>query len=123
MRAHEFIKEVNLNIPDQMVSVQIPLSAITGGETTDSDTVIVNPGKRVSTNGDYKWSPPLQQHLDTTKDAVGPSNDEITADDALAVHDASQNPQDDLQSDEVSQEDDMMELVSAILSRTPALLR
>lgn len=75
MRVKEFVNEINLNIPDQMVTVQVPLSAITGsGDTT---APVKNPGTRMGKNGKKKWSPPLQQHLDTVKDTVGPSDDEI----------------------------------------------
>jgi len=119
MRAYEFLKEVKLDIPDQMVSVQIPLSAVTGGNPTDSDTVIVNPGIAKGKDGRYKWSPPLQQQLDTAKDSVGPSNDEITDDDAQAAHNAGQNNQgepipDDQVSGDQFPEDEMKKLVAAL---------
>lgn len=86
MRAQDFIygfegedfnsllTELKLDVPDQMVTVQIPLRSISNSEE------IVNPGKRAGENGEYKWSPPLQQHLDAVKDAVGPSDNEITVD-------------------------------------------
>jgi hypothetical protein len=97
MRAKEFLREVKLDIPDQMVSVQIPLSAITGRNAIpdNDDEVVINPGLRSGQDGNYKWSPPLQQQLDVTKDAVGPSNNELSADAALAVHNADQDPQGD----------------------------
>jgi hypothetical protein len=83
MRAREFLKEIKLDIPDQMVTVQVPLSAIKnqlgvgGGEDDDA---VVNPGKRIDSKGDVKWSPPLQQHLDTVKDSVGPSDQAVSLD-------------------------------------------
>lgn len=115
MRAKEFLNEIALNIPDQMVTVQVPLSAITQGGNIDSDTVI-NPGKRAGEDGDYKWSPPLQQHLDTTKDAVGPSNNEITVADAEeAEAEKEHSPADaDLS--------DFKKTLAALLSRTPSVL-
>jgi len=82
MRAREFLKEIKLDIPDQMVTVQVPLSAIKnqlnvgGGE----DDEVVNPGKRIDSKGDIKWSPPLQQHLDAVKDSVGPSDQAVSVD-------------------------------------------
>jgi hypothetical protein len=75
VRAREILSELKLDIPDQMVNVQIPLANIT--KTSDADPQpVINPGKRPGEDGNYKWSPPLQQHLDTSKDAVGISNDE-----------------------------------------------
>ncbi len=80
MRAKEFITEIKLDIPNQMVTVQVPLSDLIAGDVPDSNGIKVNPGKRAGQDGKYKWSPPLQQHLDSVKDSVGPSNDEIVAD-------------------------------------------
>ena len=74
MRAREILSELKIDIPDQMVNVQIPLASI--NKSNMEQPTIVNPGKRVGDNGNYKWSPPLQQHLDASKDAVGISNDE-----------------------------------------------
>ena len=81
MRAYEFITEVTIDVPDMMVTVQVPLSALgCSPETTDTndDTpvsrtrpkTIEQPGLRRGKNGKTKWSPPLQQHLDTMKDSV-----------------------------------------------------
>ena len=84
MRAKEFITEIKLDVPNQMVSVQIPLSDLVAVTGEPDPTVKVNPGKRAGDDGKYKWSPPLQQHLDSVKDSVGPSNDEITTDDSDA---------------------------------------
>ena len=116
MRAHEFLKEVNLNIPDQMVSIQVPLSSV-AGNNKENNTAIINPGKRASTNGDYKWSPPLQAHLDVTRDAVGVSNDEINVDDAEAAA-ADQSSLDDT-TDPI---DDLKKALISILSQTPSAL-
>ena len=117
MRAKEFLNEIALNIPDQMVTVQIPLSAITGGTASVSSDEVINPGKRAGEDGDYKWSPPLQQHLDATKDAVGPSNDEITVADAeQAEAEKEQQPQ---ANDQVS---DFKKTLAALLSRRPSVL-
>ena len=82
MRAREFLRELKLDIPDQMVSVQIPLSAINGqkGISLDDDGEVDNPGKRIDSKGDIKWSPPLQQHLDAVKDSVGPSDQAVSVD-------------------------------------------
>jgi hypothetical protein len=83
MRAHEILNEIRLDIPDQMVTVSVPLSTLTDhGDDVDE---IVNPGRRDGEDGRYKWSPPLQQHLDAVKDSVGPSNDELTVADAEAA--------------------------------------
>ena len=83
MRAHEILNEIRLDIPDQMVTVSVPLSTLTDGG--DDVEEIINPGRRDGEDGRYKWSPPLQQHLDAVKDSVGPSNDELTVADAEAV--------------------------------------
>jgi hypothetical protein len=80
MRAREFLNEIRLDIPDQMVTVSVPLSTLTDGG--EDEEAVVNPGRRDGEDGRYKWSPPLQQHLDAVKDSVGPSNDELTVADA-----------------------------------------
>lgn len=86
MKVREILNELKLDVPDQMVSVQVPLSAIARtGDGDDSE--IVNPGLRADSQGNYKWSPPLQQQLDVSKDAVGVSTDEITQDEAEAAAD------------------------------------
>lgn len=83
MRAREFLSELKLDIPDQMVTVQVPLSTISrdqaGGDEGEGSN-IKNPGRRVDSRGRYKWSPPLQQHLDAVKDSVGPSDQEVDVD-------------------------------------------
>ena len=83
MRAHEILNEIRLDIPDQMVTVSVPLSTLTDGG--EDEEAVVNPGRRDGEDGRYKWSPPLQQHLDAVKDSVGPSNDELTVADAEAA--------------------------------------
>jgi len=83
MRAREFLNEIRLDIPDQMVTVSVPLSTLTDGGGGAEE--VVNPGRRDGEDGRYKWSPPLQQHLDAVKDSVGPSNDELTVADAEAA--------------------------------------
>jgi hypothetical protein len=105
MRAKEFLNEVTLDIPDQMITVQIPLTAV----SKSSDTPI-NPGKRAGDTGQYKWSPPLQQHLDTAKDAVGPSNSEIDVDSSNAIE-AKRDAVEELRSK-----------IAAILMKTPSVL-
>ena len=42
---------------------------------SSNKTKTVNPGRRAGTDGRYKWSPPLQQHLDAVKDSVGNSDE------------------------------------------------
>jgi hypothetical protein len=116
MRVKEILQEINLNIPDQMVTVQIPLSAITSNNIETDDDTIINPGKRAGEDGKYRWSPPLQQHLDATKDAVGPSNDAIDVDSAEEIE--AQKDTDD-QLDDLS---DFKKTLAAILSRTPSVL-
>jgi hypothetical protein len=78
MKIRELLTELKLDVPDQMVSVQVPLSTVMQPDSSseDSDLTVINPGKRVDSDGQYKWSPPLQQQLDVSKDAVGISNDE-----------------------------------------------
>jgi hypothetical protein len=115
MRAREFLAEITLDVPDQMVTVQLPLSALKAGSEGDS-AAIINPGKRAGDDGKYKWSPPLQQHLDTTKDAVGPSNDEITVADAESAE--SQDPADQ-EADPISS---FKKTLAALLSRPPSVL-
>jgi hypothetical protein len=72
MRAREFIREFPINVP---VTINIPLADVL---KNISDKEIVNPGVRYGDDGDSKWSPPLQQHLDTVKDSVGPSETDPT---------------------------------------------
>jgi hypothetical protein len=93
MRAREFLRELKLDIPDQMVSVQIPLSAINGqkGVSLDGEGEVDNPGKRIDSKGDIKWSPPLQQHLDAVKDSVGPSDQAVSVDPELGSPEAEQH--------------------------------
>lgn len=43
--------------------------------TLDDESDALNPGRRAGEDGRYKWSPPLQQHLDAVKDSVGPSDE------------------------------------------------
>lgn len=43
----------------------------------DSKPEVINPGVEYGTDGKAKWSPPLQQQLDTMKDAVGPTTDSV----------------------------------------------
>ena len=85
--------------------------------STDDDPII-NPGKRAGEDGKYRWSPPLQQHLDATKDAVGPSNDAIDVDSAEEIE-ANKDHSDDQQPDQM---DDFKKRLAAILSRTPSVL-
>jgi len=66
MRAREFIREFTVNVP---VTINIPLTDPVNSTTSD----VVNPGVRYGDNDKAKWSPPLQQHLDTMKDGVGPT--------------------------------------------------
>lgn len=81
MRAREFLKELKLDIPDQMVTVQVPLSTIkNGGIDLGDQSDVNNPGRRFDSKGDSKWSPPLQQHLDAVKDSVGPSDQSVSVD-------------------------------------------
>lgn len=64
---------------------------------------IVNPGVQYGSDGGAKWSPPLQQQIDTMKDAEGPTTDNKTEEPTevekqLAVHNDDKrvdpNPQD-----------------------------
>lgn len=116
MRAREILSEIALNIPDQMVTVQVPLSSITHGSTEDD---LLNPGKRAGEDGKYKWSPPLQQHLDVTKDAVGPSNDEITVADAEEAE--AEKDQENPQTADTDLSD-FKKTLAALLSRRPSVL-
>jgi hypothetical protein len=91
MRAREFLKELKLDIPDQMVNVQVPLSAIQGAVPVDT-TGTNNPGKRLDSRGKVKWSPPLQQHLDVAKDSVGPSDQAVSVDPHSEEEDQQHSP-------------------------------
>jgi len=84
MRAKEFIREFTINVP-VTVNVPIPDTAFAPEPKTPapapssaapSKPEVVNPGVRYAPNGTAKWSPPLQQHLDTVKDSVGPSEED-----------------------------------------------
>lgn len=86
MRAKEFIREFTINVP-VTVNVPIPATAFSSEQKpspppsstsgfSSSKPNVVNPGVRYSPDGTAKWSPPLQQHLDTVKDSVGPSEDD-----------------------------------------------
>jgi hypothetical protein len=72
MRAKEFIREFTVNVP---VTINIPLGDVLKSQ---SDSEVLNPGVRYGEDGDAKWSPPLQQHLDTVKDSVGPTTEDPT---------------------------------------------
>jgi hypothetical protein len=72
MRAQEFLNKIGFGPQPQ---TEAPV-------VTAEPEEILNPGQRSDNEGNYKWSPPLQQQLDAVKDAVGPSNDEITVADA-----------------------------------------
>jgi hypothetical protein len=61
MRAAEFLKTL--------------IDVVNSGQFPDDEPAVVNPGRRAGEDGRYKWSPPLQQHLDSVKDSVGPSDD------------------------------------------------
>lgn len=86
MRAKEFIREFTINVP-VTVNVPIPDTAFAPEpkQTTNAGNSasapapkhdVVNPGVRYAPDGTAKWSPPLQQHLDTVKDSVGPSEED-----------------------------------------------
>lgn len=64
MRAKDFLNEFTINVP---VTINIPMNDLLAGAQHD----VVNPGVRYGDNDSAKWSPPLQQHLDTMKDGVG----------------------------------------------------
>lgn len=53
------------------------MNVIVVGSQEESNKV-VNPGTEYGEDGNAKWSPPLQQQLDTMKDAVGPSTKDGT---------------------------------------------
>jgi hypothetical protein len=76
MRAQEFLSKIGFGTGSQ---TEGPVS-VSVSDTEPEE--ILNPGQRSDNEGNYKWSPPLQQQLDAVKDAVGPSNDEITVADA-----------------------------------------
>jgi len=61
MRAAEFLKTL--------------IDVVNTGQFPEDEDVPVNPGRRAGEDGRYKWSPPLQQHLDSVKDSVGPSDE------------------------------------------------
>lgn len=106
MRAKEFISEMKIDVPDQMVSVQVPLATLL--HSTQSQ--LVNPGKRAGEDGKYKWSPPLQQHLDAVKDSVGPStNDTEESDEVLNI-------------DDDSSEETYRNKLTSILSKAPGFI-
>lgn len=58
------------------------IGKIADDEVTQGQEQKINPGRRVDSEGNYKWSPPLQQQLDTAKDAVGTSIDAVNQDEA-----------------------------------------
>lgn len=133
MRAREFLKELKLDIPDQMVTVQVPLSAIKG-QLQGQDGAVDNPGKRIDSKGDIKWSPPLQQHLDAVKDSVGPSDQAVSVDpdpespeaDQHSPHGVANDPQTDhltpvavQQAQALPSEPDEVQRI-ATLARTPS---
>ena len=93
MRAREIISELKLDIPDQMVNVQVPLAAI--ASSADDEAPIINPGRVAGKDGKYKWSPPLQQGLDVQKAEIGISNDET--DEVSAEMEVEKSEQSDLE--------------------------
>jgi hypothetical protein len=74
MRAREFIREFTINVP---VTVNIPLNDLVNSQTQSTD--VLNPGVRYGDDQSAKWSPPLQQHLDTVKDGVGMTMSDVTS--------------------------------------------
>jgi hypothetical protein len=72
MRAQEFLNKIGFGLQPQ---TEVP-------STTAEPEEIVNPGQRSDEQGNYKWSPPLQQQLDAVKDLIGTSNDELNVSDA-----------------------------------------
>jgi hypothetical protein len=72
MRINDILNEGDILIPGSGNTINI----IVGSEEETKEKV--NPGIRYNNDGLAKWSPPLQQHLDVVKDAVGPTNTDTT---------------------------------------------
>lgn len=47
------------------------IDLVDSGQFPEDSSEPVNPGRRAGEDGRYKWSSPLQQHLDSVKDSVG----------------------------------------------------
>ena len=72
MRINDLLNESDIYIPGSGNTINI----IVGSEEEAKEKI--NPGIRYNDDGTAKWSPPLQQHLDAVKDAVGPTNSDTT---------------------------------------------
>ena len=112
MRAREFITEFTINVP---VTINIPLSDIL---KSVGDKDVVNPGVRYGEDGDSKWSPPLQQHLDVVKDSVGPSETDPTH---IADSDEFHEPKLELPQNETGSNIFKKKPKSSILGRLPSI--
>jgi hypothetical protein len=71
MRMSDILEEGDIIIPGSGNHITIVMGK-------DDKSEINNPGIRYNDDGKAKWSPPLQQHLDVVKDAVGPTDDDTT---------------------------------------------
>lgn len=113
MRAREFITEFTINVP---VTINIPLADVL---KNINDKEIVNPGVRYGEDGDSKWSPPLQQHLDTVKDSVGPSETDPTH---ISASDEYHEPNLELEDSEKVEAPTTKKSTTSILGRLPSML-
>ena len=65
--------------PASTVNIQNMNVFVVGGDNKPKESEkIVNPGVQYGSDGDAMWSPPLQQQIDTMKDAEGPTTDDPT---------------------------------------------
>ena len=71
MRIRDLLED-DINIPGSGNTINIYVNSKEEAEE------ILNPGIRYNDDGTAKWSPPLQQHLDAVKDAVGPTDADTT---------------------------------------------
>lgn len=72
MRINEILNEDDISIPGSGNTINIYVNSKEEAEK------VLNPGIRYNDDGTAKWSPPLQQHLDAVKDAVGPTDADTT---------------------------------------------
>ena len=106
MRIRDLLKEDDVNVSGSGNTINIYVNSKEEAEE------VLNPGIRYNDDGTAKWSPPLQQHLDAVKDAVGPTD----ADTTVKPEEETPNPEGEV--DDIS----VLRKLAAIVSPKPSAL-
>ena len=104
---YEILNEDDINIPGSGNTINIYVNSKEEAEE------VLNPGIRYNDDGTAKWSPPLQQHLDAVKDAVGPTNADTTIEPDAEEQTAAYDDNDDIS---------ILRKLAAIVSPKPSAL-